>query len=238
MPKQQADHHIDVAERREALRRSVDEQAHARGEEAAQAVLRLVDRELDRTKAFGTWLSEHDCDALHVCALRGFLEGLRDDLVDTVGLDDAVTQRLAVDVFSIQQTLDAEADKLAPGQQAIEDAYDVMLARGAGRGEPSDELSAHLGDYIIQVTSAAARHGNGDELLVEGVLLRSALVRLVERMAQLPEIGLACAHAALSDARASFERRLLDAERASTEESARVIGLAMRAARRTDERGS
>lgn len=238
MPKQQADRDIDFAERRKALQRCVDEQAHARGEEAAQAVLRLVDRELDRSKAFGAWLSEHDCDDLHVCALRGFLEGLRDDLVDTVGIDQAVTQRLAGDVFGLRQALDAEADGLCTGQQAIEDAYDLMRTRGAGAGEPSDELSAHLGDYILQVIAAAARHGRGDELLVEGALLRSALVRLAERMAQLPEIGLACAHAALSEAKTTFERRLLDAERVSNEESARVIGLAMRAARRTDERGS
>jgi hypothetical protein len=236
MPKQQAD--IDLTERRNALRRSVDEQAHARGEEAAQAVLRLVDRELDRSKAFGAWLSEQDCDALHVCALRGFLEGLRDDLVDTVGLDEGITRRLAVDVFGLQQTLDFESDGLRPGQQAIDDAYDVMLARGERPGEPSEDLSAHLGDYVVQVIAAAARHGSGDELLVEGALLRSALLRLIERMVELPEVGLACGHAALSEAKATFERRLLDAERVSTEESARVIALAMRAARRTGEHES
>jgi hypothetical protein len=236
MPKEHADH-VDLAAQRQALRRSVDEQAHARGEEAAQAVLRLVDRELDRSKGFGAWMSEHDCDELHICALRGFLEGLRDDLVDTVGIDDSVTQRLALDVFGLEQSLDTHAGPRPPGQQAIEDAYDALLARGLAPDEPSDELATHLGDYIVQVIAAAARHDRGEELLVEGRLLRNALMRVMARMFELPDIGLACAHAGLAEAKAAFERRLLAAERASNEESARVIELAMRAARRRQPRG-
>jgi hypothetical protein len=238
MPREQGGRDSDLAAQRRELRRSVDEQAHARGEEAAQAVLRLVDRELDRSKGFGAWLSEHDCDELHICALRGFLEGLRDDLVDTVGMDDAVTQRLAMDVFGLQQSLAADAAPLPPGQQAIEDAYDALLALGLDPAEPSDELATHLGDYIVHVIAAAARHDRGEELRVEGRLLRNALVRVLSRMVELPDIGLACAHAALAEAKAAFERRLVDAERISSEESARVIELAIRASRRRQPRES
>lgn len=237
MSKDYADH-IDLASQRHALRRSVDEQAHARGEEAAQAVLRLVDRELDRSKGFGEWLSEHDCDELHICALRGFLEGLRDDLVDTVGIDDSVTQRLAMDVFGIDHSCAADAGPLPAGRQAIEDAYDALLALGIGPAEPTDELATHLGDYIVQVVAAAARHDPGGQLLMEGLLLRKALLRLIMRMAELPEIGLACAHAALAEAKAGFEQRLLDAERTSNEESARLIESAIRATRRRQARGT
>lgn len=238
MSREQADRSLHLAAQRHELRRAVDEQAHARGEEAAQAVLRLVDRELDRSKDFGGRLSEHDCDELHICALRGFLEGLRDDLVDTVGIDQSVTQRLAIDVFGVEHSLDSGDSAPTPGQQAIEDAYDALLALGIGPGEPSDELATHLGDYIVQVIAAAARHDRGVELLVEGQLLRSALVRLLARMAELPDIGLACAHAALAEGKAAFDRRLVDAERASSEESARVIELAMCSARHRRPRGS
>jgi hypothetical protein len=238
MAKEQADRSLHLAAQRHELRRAVDEQAHARGEEAAQAVLRLVDRELDRSKNFGGRLSEHDCDELHLCALRGFLEGLRDDLVDTVGIDHAVTRRLAIDVFRVDRAQDIDGGAPTPGQQAIEDAYDALLALGIGPDEPSDELVAHLGDYIVQVIAAAARHDRGDGLLVEGRLLRSALVRLLARMAELPDIGLACAHAALAEGKAAFERRLVEAERASSEESARVIELAMCRARHRQPRSS
>lgn len=230
MRKQQTDNRDYVSQRR-ALQRGIDEQAHSRGEESAQGVLRLVDRELERCKGYGNWLSENDCDELHLCALRGFLEGLRDDLVDTVGLDRVITQRIAADVFGIEAPVRAGA--IAPGRQAIEEAYEALIGLGAGPADPC-ELSEHLGDYVVQLVSAASRHEQGDALLLESRLLRIVLKRITLRMCELPDIGVACAHAALSDANALFEQRLTEAERTSNEESARVIDRAMRKARDDD----
>ncbi len=230
MRRQHADKNNDFVSRRRALQSSVDEQAHARGEEAAQGVLRLVDRELERSDGYGNWLSEHDCDQLHLCALRGFLEGLRDDLIDTVGIDRAVTRRVASDVFGVEKFV---GDAVSPVQQAIEDGYEALLGLGAS-GEPMSELSEHLGDYVIQLVSAAARHERGEELLLEGRLLGILIKRITMRMCELPEIGVACAHAALADASARFEQRLIDAARTANEESARVLGRVMSQGRSGD----
>jgi hypothetical protein len=212
-----------------ALEHALEEQAGDRGEECAHVLLRLVDRELERQQKRGRILGDAESDGLHLAALRGFLLGLRSDLVECVGFDAEDVRQTARLVFELEPARSTDAPM--PTHPAVEVSYDAYLARHAGAG--ADEEAVRLiGAELLDLAAAAVAPDAADPVLQKSRLLTQLLVCIVQRLEQIPEIGLACAHAALVEGRIEFEHGLAEAERRATEESLRVIRTATARARK------
>jgi hypothetical protein len=212
-----------------ALENALEEQAGDRGEECAHVILRLVDRELERQQKRGRVLGDVESDGLHIAALRGFLHGLRSDLVECVGFDAEDVRQTVRLVFGLEPA--RSGDEPMPTHPAVEVSYDAFLARHADAGA-DHEAVRRIGAELLDLAAAAVAPGAADPALQKCRLLTHLLVGIVQQLEQIPEIGLACAHAALVEGRIEFEHGLAAAERRATEESLRVIRTATARARR------